>query len=692
MTKHRARNRTLWRAWWNNPDKGVSSALLEAIVDREVTMEVTFVFVFFLAAYGAAVGGLVHVLVRNEGDPRLATLALSFMGRGAAFGAGMALIARGIAGDRLTWRRWLSWFSGVRNKSDLDAFFMFDASEDEWPGNLLGLITGWVFLAPLFLMLLAGRLIRFAFKFSIGRLIFIMILCWNFGLIFSAFERIAIWLDAVPLVRASLRILLILACLIVFLLAMLVMAILGPKLFGMIRGLLQSASVIAEHELPSLEVSSMLGRGYRIMIPLVRRACTMILIFFNWLASRIGEIEWRSWFRQLLTSLRHPTVSTDGFSLGVFHLAWLVGLALSICGFGACYSAYYFKYSIGSLVISVCLSLWVFLFGLVIIYQTYHVATHEQCTPYRATCLWWLIRPTALEIEAALRREPLPQWQDTLEVLEKCRSEMIAYSSEERVTIGTCYGRQVPSQEHIPNGSWTREFVWDHLLCTQGGAWVREHFKDVPFRSSQVSIRELANIRWRLRSIAQHSAMTIATHIRDWICTKCVARCRPHRVRISWWESHIVYGCHQCMETMSLHYCPGPIVVAIGPGPSGVDRSIGDIHYPNGDVAVILKADPEVSWFLENISDLTKEIQSDPIFFDHLDIDGPASDTVNAGLSDVVDRFLVHVAGDEDDYRRRYSQQATWWITPGCRLRENTLRQLAIALHGGPAERGGSSS
>jgi len=257
---------------------------------------------------------------------------------------------------------------------------------------------------------------------------------------------------------------------------------------------------------------------------------------------------------------------------------------------------------------------------------------------WRGLWFWWAGRPTAGELEAALRqavaegavRQP---WPSLLRHVAKHA------------------GENVPATElawDLRHQQWGRRFAARQRLAALGGEAIR---------TLQVLARPLSRMqrtaRWLLTSVAVDTTTRLAGRCDVLLCPSCLVRVGPIRIAVPGPDLHY-YGCRSCGQSREFLEWPGKIVAVL-------DREMAEDRVEQDGVM-------RVSW-------LRREA---PFDFDRVEIG-----TVD---EEEVERFAIQVANDTDPVRRERYGKMPCRVAQECALTENTWRILERTF--GRVERG----
>ncbi|MCP4287106.1 MAG: hypothetical protein GY792_22115, partial [Gammaproteobacteria bacterium] len=246
---------------------------------------------------------------------------------------------------------------------------------------------------------------------------------------------------------------------------------------------------------------------------------------------------------------------------------------------------------------------------------------------YRWLCLWWLKRPFATEVEAALR---LYQGHDSW--VKSLLGELDAQQQQPDLL-----GRLVP---RLDNVSWFKRIVAQHAIVALGGENV-SYLLNV----GRAKINPLSHTRrWLIQSISYDTETRLGRQAGQILCPSCMTVCGPHSVR----QSNLAvtyYGCRTCGRSRNL------------------------LHCPEGIVAVLDAAMPEAQHYQDGLLSLNWLARRELFDFNAVEI-------TNATDEDV-ERFAVQVGKDAGAVRQaRYGQMVCHINGTQSRLSENTLRIL----------------
>ena len=331
---------------------------------------------------------------------------------------------------------------------------------------------------------------------------------------------------------------------------------------------------------------------------------------------RKRHTSWRTW-------LAHLTLNLDPIELGLLGsvllaggITWLVSL---VAGFG---------HVAGIIILGILLltglgaKVMVWLLGLD------RAAKTVYSYQYRAGWFWWRDRPNRAELETALKQACIVSFE----------ARLIWW----RVLVNLEQQRQPPGPpeqliEDLRSVDWVERFIATQLLITLGGAAV-PHLQAVASQRASILRRKAIDL---LRQIERETTAQLADQAMNLLCPRCLRRCGPHSVAVTWNMTINYYGCRMCGQSHVLW--PGQVVAVL------------DADMP-GDFE---RADPfRVNW-------LTRHFLFD---FDEVEI-------IRA-TDEEVERFVVQVGNDTDPVRTGRYQHMPCRIGPDCHLSENTIRVL----------------
>jgi len=247
---------------------------------------------------------------------------------------------------------------------------------------------------------------------------------------------------------------------------------------------------------------------------------------------------------------------------------------------------------------------------------------------WRMLWFWWSGRPTAAELELALRQamqDPSRSspWRSVLDRLNG-RSPTISVAD---------------LASELGHRRWDNRFVARQRLAPLGGKAVQ-------------TLRELANdpssescrtARWLLQSIAAETAKRLADLANDLLCPRCLVRCGRLKISVPGPDLHY-YGCRSCGQSREFQEWKGEIVAVLD----------NNLQQERAEAVGTMR----VSWrHRKGLFD-----------FDRVEI-------LRAGEEDV-ERFALQVANDTDTFRRRRYREMVCTVGPEVTLSENTRRIL----------------
>jgi hypothetical protein len=277
----------------------------------------------------------------------------------------------------------------------------------------------------------------------------------------------------------------------------------------------------------------------------------------------------------------------------------------------------------------------------------------------RGVFLWWLGRPFATEVEAALRQHASGDvWQKLLRDLEK--------QQEQPETAEALWA-------YLRRPIWTDRFIGRYALAALGGEAI-PHLLNVAGDRTH-SLRQTA--MWLIRSISHETTARLAAEAEQMICPDCLTCCDSHMItQLSLLP--IYYGCRICGQSREFLYCPQGVVAVLDSGwTEAQPRQGGFLQRVFNGLASDspqLKAQAQDNGLLR-VNWLARRELFD---FDGVEI-------IRATDEDV-ERFAVQVGNDTDPVRDARYPHMQCLIVPECRLSENTLRVLRHTF--GQVERG----
>jgi len=220
----------------------------------------------------------------------------------------------------------------------------------------------------------------------------------------------------------------------------------------------------------------------------------------------------------------------------------------------------------------------------------------------------------------------------------KLKGSITAQAVDQNVYL--CY-----EQDSIENDSEYLGYLFDLLsdLAEAYPAVVASGGEAVPFLKDKIANHHHASIATELlRAIARNTTARIGDRASQLLCPSCLARYKAHKVLLESLEYLTYYGCRICGQ--SRKFLEGRVVAVLD---SQMDTE---------------RVQQDGTW---RVNWLTRRALFD---FDEVEI-------VQAPDEDV-ERFVVQVGNDTDDFRRSRYRAMSCKIAPDCRLSENTLRIL----------------
>jgi hypothetical protein len=267
---------------------------------------------------------------------------------------------------------------------------------------------------------------------------------------------------------------------------------------------------------------------------------------------------------------------------------------------------------------------------------------------YRATYLWWIGRPPAAEVEAAVRELAEGDvWPKLLRNLEAFHQQ------PETVEVLSVYSTR-------PN--WFDHFIWRHALVALGGEALT-HLLALA-RAKKHHLQPTAT--WLVQSIGHETATRLAGHADRLRCVDCLTSCGPHSIIRVFDVSMLYYGCRICGQSREFFYCPqGVVAVLDSTWPENQPQRGGLRHktFSVADSPEIEEDTPDPG--LLRVNWLARRGLFD---FERVEI-------IQATDEDV-ERLAVQVGNDTDPIRQPHYAQMHCLIAPQCLLSENSLRVL----------------
>jgi len=203
-------------------------------------------------------------------------------------------------------------------------------------------------------------------------------------------------------------------------------------------------------------------------------------------------------------------------------------------------------------------------------------------------------------------------------------------------------GSLAPLIADLASEDWGKQFIARHTLTALGGEVVEPLMAALDQESDSL-FRETAV--WVLKRVAEDTTTRLATSAPHLLCSRCLVRCHPHQVNLSWWQGAFTYyGCRACRQSRELFDWPGEIVAVL-------DQ---EMNVEQMQAEGVLR----VNW-------LKRRSLSD---FNRVEIIKSSDEQV--------ERFAVQVGNDTDDFRSPHYKKMVCEIAPDCFLSENTLRIL----------------
>jgi hypothetical protein len=257
---------------------------------------------------------------------------------------------------------------------------------------------------------------------------------------------------------------------------------------------------------------------------------------------------------------------------------------------------------------------------------------------YRPAYLWWLRRPPATQVEAALR-------------LQTSQTMLLRRLEEKRKQSNS------PKQliNDLNDNNWRDRFLARHILVTLGGEAIPALVTMLPEQKKFIGsgllkdetgnrFRPLKQIAiWLVRSIVHETTNRLAHRAGRMICPTCLTCCGPHKASLPG-LSVTYYGCRTCQQSREFLDCSEGVTAVLD------DRWSEVWQHQDG----LLR----VNWLIcRKLFD-----------FDRVEV-------IQATDEDV-ERFVVQVGNDTDVLRQTRYPQIQCLIGPACRLSENSLRIL----------------